>query len=386
VTDRATLAPIVARLLRVPEVTVTSFTEEPIGYRVSNPVSAGLSRYRGTADVAGASRAWSLVLKTIRDPGPDPFPQFRLDDAARSRLRDVFRWDREALVYGSGLLDELREGLVAPACLAIDADDRRARIWLEDVVEEAPRWDIERYRLAAYHLGSFNGARLAHQGVMPEWVSRDVIVYWTDLFGAAGLPEILADDAIWSEPVVVAALPSGSRERLAARWADRSRLYAVLRTLPHGFAHLDAFRGNLIGRQRDGRRETVAIDWSFAGLAPIGAELSQLVCASVFYQDEPFDAVELDAATFPPYVDGLRAAGCGLATSDIRRGVLASTIVRWSFLAGALRLSRDPERRQAAEQRTGVRYADHLAKVGRRFAYTERCVRELERSPRGPAT
>ncbi|MEZ4572357.1 MAG: hypothetical protein R2849_18980 [Thermomicrobiales bacterium] len=42
-------------------------------------------------------------------------------------------WKREVLVYSSGILDHLPDGLRAPDCYGVEDSDTVARIWLEDL-------------------------------------------------------------------------------------------------------------------------------------------------------------------------------------------------------------------------------------------------------------
>lgn len=376
--DARTLSPVVALLLGSTDVRVVTFVAEPITYKSSNPVSVALVRFRGTAEVAGDVRPWSVVLKATADPGDVPFGRFRLDETARALLRDVGRWDREALFYESDLTDGFEGDLVAPRCFRVDRAPGRAWLWLDDVEEDMPRWDAWRYALAARHLGAFNARWLGSDRALPEWVSRDPIVSWTEAMGST-LPGFLANDAIWSDPTVRAELPGDAREELGRLWARRASLYAILRSLPHGFAHLDAFRGNLLSRRRGDRPQTVAIDWSFAGLAPVGAEVSQLVCASVFYQGEPLDPWLLDGETFAAYVEGLREGGCAVGTELVRRGCLAATVVRWSFVVLPLALAADPDLRASVEARSGTPYREHMARLGQKIRYTQERLQELGR-------
>jgi hypothetical protein len=79
-------------------------------------------------------------------------------------------WKREALAYEAGLLVDLADGFVAPRCYGIrDLGQDHVAIWLEDIVGSGPsRWPLERYGLAARHLGRFNGAYLTGRR-LPGW-------------------------------------------------------------------------------------------------------------------------------------------------------------------------------------------------------------------------
>ena len=144
-----------------------------------------LYRFAGEARDPGGVRPWSAVLKVCPPEGEDS------DPAA---------WDaprREALAYGSGFLDQLPGPFVAPRCLGLtDRPDGSAWLWLEEIVDECPGpWSIDRFVLAAHHLGRFNGAFLA-AGPLPEhtWFSRNWLRRYIAAEGvAAATIEVPAD-------------------------------------------------------------------------------------------------------------------------------------------------------------------------------------------------
>ena len=100
-------------------------------------------------------------------------------------------------------------------------------------------------------------------------------------------------------------------ERTLALWSKRDTLVTALDGLPQTFVHHDAFHRNLFAQKGpNGEEQTVAIDWSYAGRGPTGAEEGVRMAISLEFVD--FDAAqaqELDRAIFTTYVDGLRASG-----------------------------------------------------------------------------
>ena len=252
------------------------------------PSVRALSRWTGRALVDGTERDWSLILKAwLRDPKTDPPTVWNY-------------WKREFLAYSSGVLDEL-SGIVAPGLFgAVDQGD---------VLEAEISWETDRYVLAARHLGRFNGSYLADRPIpAAPFLTRTYLRSWTNW-----IPWLdpARSAQTWSDPVVAAAIPSPPIDRLERLHANVASLFDRLEALPQTLSHLDAWRANLIGaRSGTGEDRTVAIDWSFVGMAPAGQEVAVLVGGSHIWLDaEPDELTTMSARSFAAYVEGLRDAG-----------------------------------------------------------------------------
>ena len=147
--DQATLIPLVRRLLANERAQVVSWRYRPVEGGFGG--SYGVYRFQGEAQAGGETLGWSLILKVI---GPATGSQ---EPAAGDY------WKREVLVYGSGLLDDMQGDLVAPRCVGlVEHPGQESWLWLEDAAESGGEpWPLERYGLAARHLGQFSGAYLA---------------------------------------------------------------------------------------------------------------------------------------------------------------------------------------------------------------------------------
>jgi hypothetical protein len=132
--------------------------------------SGGIRRVAGTAWHLGRAIEWSVIVKILLRQEVvvgDYRPQ-------RNDPRAFDYWRREADAYDSGLLADLGGGLLAPRCFRIDDLGDEVLLWLEDVPDDGPsEWSFDRYRLAAFHLGQFNGHYL-DGGSLPSrpWLSR----------------------------------------------------------------------------------------------------------------------------------------------------------------------------------------------------------------------
>ena len=100
----------------------------------------------------------------------------------------------------------------------------------------------------------------------------------------------------------------------------------LLESLPQVFCHQDAFRRNLFSQ--GGR--TIAIDWGYMGIAPVGAELVALVAASLFFFEIPAEQTEeLDRLCFEGYLLGLRQAGWNGDPRLVRMSYVLSLLYRY---------------------------------------------------------
>jgi hypothetical protein len=355
--DRHVLEPIVARALGR-RVTIGEWRSVAVSYQVTNALSAGVFRLSGTAGDGGD---WSAILKVLR-PAYDALLG-RFPAEARSELEDAYLWDREVRAYESGLFDHLPAGFAAPRVLAIDRRPNGCWLWLDDLGENDARWDLARYALAARHLGRFNGAFPAGTFDAP-WLTRRWLTTWL-LTGFGSRAEVILDnDAIWAHPDVRAGFATDARERLRRHWSDRRVALERLLARPHTLCHLDAFRKNLFARDD----ETIAVDWSYVGLAPIGAEVGHLVMGSVAFAEHGHDTRALAAAALDAYVRGLRDSGWPGDEREVREG-FALSAVRWVFMLGWMGAVLDPVRAAQLETWAGRPLAAQVADAGERTTY-----------------
>jgi hypothetical protein len=149
--NQTTLTPLVRQALGNDALVVTTWTYQPI-YGGAG-LFAHIYRVAGNAQMGEQVVPWSLVLKVsqVALGSPDP--------------TSTWYWQREALVYQSGFLEQLRGGLVAPRCYAVhEPTEGEVWIWLEELHDaEGPRWSLTRYGLAARHLGAFSGHYLSQE-------------------------------------------------------------------------------------------------------------------------------------------------------------------------------------------------------------------------------
>jgi hypothetical protein len=314
--DPTTLTPLVQRALGRQTVQVIDWDVQPIhGGSGGGVFASAVYRCTGQARDQDETVPWSLILKTF-SPAADADPS------------SPYYPRREADAYRSGWLDDLPGGLAAPACYGVvEHPDGVIWVWLEEVTDDAgPRWPLERYGLAARHLGQFNGACLMEQP-LPTWPWFSA--RWLRRVVAKTAPAIAQLSDVLTHPLVRRLLPGDASARCSRLWAERERLLDALDRLPRTICHLDAFSRNLFSRQGADADQTVAIDWAFVGRGAVGEEIEPLVCRSLLFNDvELTQAQELDGIVFAGYLDGLRDAGWRGDPRQVRLGYTAAVALR----------------------------------------------------------
>ena len=294
--DRSTLVPVVGRLLADEQIALYDCSVQPLEGGFSG---SPLYRVQGQATTRAGVKPWSLILKVIQPTTGSQEP----------RQRDY--WKRELLIYQSDLLADLPGGLAAPRCLGItEQAAEEFWLWLEDLGEdEETAWPLERYALAARHLGEWNGMYLVQRPLPAQtWLSSTADIRQRLALAEPGIAEL---PQLSQHPHLAKFLADDSVARILRLWAERHALLTRLDQLPHTLCHRDAFRRNLRARQGpDGQPQTVALDWAMIGIGILGEELVRLFGLTLlFFSVEIGRIAEMDALIFAGYVEGLRAAG-----------------------------------------------------------------------------
>jgi hypothetical protein len=356
------LTPVVRRALGSPTAEVAEWTAWPLGGGVGVS-SGGVYRVEGTCVGRDGRRPWATVLKVLRQPadtGRSVGPHASIDSGDLSHPN---YWRREALAYGSGYLERLAGGLQAPRCWGIeDRPDGDVWLWLEALEDDVPDpWPIDRYYLAARHLGEFGGAHLA-SGAPPEpWFAVGGLRPFVEGFAGAyaRYPEVR------DHPWVRRGAPGALAGRVLALWEEHGALLDVLDRLPQTVCHGDAGRTNLFARRAGGVDRTVAIDWQYAGLNALGSDVKILVGGTVaWFRAELEDLPALSMAAVDGYADGLHAAGWRGDPRLVRLGYALATGVMIGASPFGAWLALDPgwvPRIEAAVGRPAGEFLDRTA-------------------------
>lgn len=306
----------------------------------------------------------SVIVKIARPPSLAPLWN-QIPEQFRQVVMAELPWRAESDVYMSPLASLLPKGLRMPAIYAVDElDDDHVAVWMEDVPDRATPWDVDDYRDAARALG-----RLA--ATMPEErVPSTIPVRRRDLrdyfFGriVRGTMPALRDDATWRHPRVAGAVDTSLRADLETLASSTPQLLDALDELPRSLAHGDACPQNLLRSTEPG--SFVAIDWTFAGIAPLGLDAGQLLAGHA-------ESGELHPAALPDLLDdiiaaytgGLTEGGLAVDSAAVRLGVVGHLVVRSAFTALPLERLHD-ERNNVVEElfRRRAGYARFLVDLG----------------------
>jgi Phosphotransferase enzyme family len=325
--DSAILTDPVQQALGISTAEISEWEHQAISYINTEESNLGLHRFKGMARVGGEDRPWSIVLKAVLAPVNETDPS---------------HWNyhrREILAYEEGLLKDLPGGISAPRCLGVNKyPDGVCWLWLEDIEGSSnPVWSLAEYRMAARHLGQFNGAYLTGLPLPSlPWLSENWMRGWLSHYEAEDreILEMTKGEHFWEQPVLRSAFPRRITDELSRLWANYDTLLGMLERLPRTFCHLDAYRPNLfIRRDAQGTNQTVAIDWVFTGIASVGEEIANLLTASlIWFEYDASEAKRLDEAIFSGYLNGLRDAGWQGDARLARLGYVAACALRWGLV------------------------------------------------------
>jgi hypothetical protein len=285
-----------------------------------NQSTGGVYRVAGTAHASHERITWSVILKVVH-ASADLL-------GAATDPSDANYWAREALLFESGVLEQL-PAIRAPRCFAVDTRATTAWIWLEDVAGYADtRWTPTLYECAARRLGEFNGAYLMGR---PLPATSHMSRHWLRSFVGAFAPAFDQLPHLREHPLVRRCWPGELLDQIVELWHERDVLLDVLDDLPQTFCHLDAFPRNLlIDPTTD---DVVAVDWSYAGIAALGTELAPLVVAGACVGDvEPAQLGGIDATVFGGYLAGLRAGGWHGDAESARLGYAAAAALHYGLV------------------------------------------------------
>lgn len=246
---------------------------------------------------------------------------------------DVTALARESAFYDSDLPHAFPSGFRPAHCYAasehVDEEGRTEYwLWLEDLstaLQGGGRWTLDNHLQATYALGLMGGT-FAAPGLLARcaWLGGGAYRRYIE----RAEPRIRAVLTDRSNPLLRRAFPDASVARLRAWWAAQHRDLATLDRLPQTLCHNDATRHNLyLTTGMDGCPEVVAIDWTAAGLGPIGADAVKLVgLTSIQLTVTADQAADRAERAYERYLAGVQAAGWTGDPRLVRLGFTASMI------------------------------------------------------------
>ncbi|REE83854.1 phosphotransferase family enzyme [Paenibacillus taihuensis] len=310
-----------------------------------NPTTAGIYRVHGLAHVRGEEKSWSLVLKVSKADS---------DDKLKDDIQHHNYWLREALLFESGLLDELPESILrAPRSYLVEEQaDGTAWLWMEHVDGYYPRTK-EQLVHVAHQLGRFGGEYLMGRSGLPSetWICRSWLKSWI-----VGSRQYAPDPHPYVDQL--------QKENERSIWAwfqqlerEEEQLLASLQRLPRVLAHQDLGHKNiLLVQDPQGAEQVVFIDWQFMSISGVGEDLAKMFGVNMSNGVIPLGHYrEYREALFDSYIAGLRAAGWDGDAALARFGFCAAAAFRsvWEvprYLAWATQLEENPQDEQLIQR------------------------------------
>jgi hypothetical protein len=284
-----------------------------------NPASLGLYRFEGV----GVDRSeWldrSVILKVIQLPANQGF----VKEGEGVDPTDWNYWKRGLLVYQSGWLDSLPEGITASYCYeAVEVPGNIVGMWLEDIKDSYPSGRLlHRYALTARHLGRLNGTYISCRELPSfPWLSKERTRQCLASFPWQDFP--------WDHPLVWQQFPDPAVDSFRSMLQDHERFLAKLDLIPKTICHGDTNPANFISRRSLRKPEqTVAMDWCLIGIEPLGDDLGQLVYGT-YVNLKNYRLKDISELLFTSYINGLEDSGCRIDTQLVRFGYTASAAFR----------------------------------------------------------
>lgn len=312
------LTDIARQAAGVATLTLGAWSIKQIAGGLGNPVSVGLYRVAGIGRAGGEQLPWSAILKIIQSPA-------NVGETNMGEGEDPTHWNywrRELLVYQSSLLQTLPAGLTGPRFFGTnELSGDIACLWLEEVADDYQDvWPLERYALAARHLGRLNGL---YAGERPPaafpWLGRGRLRQWRDFLTQWQLIP-------WDHPLVCRLYPEDETANMRRLLRESEKFLLRLERLPHTLCHGDTYPTNLKSRRAVEGEQTVALDWALAHFGPVGYDLG-LLALGAYLNIAASDLAEVDRELFAAYLAGLRDSGYAGDPATVRFAYAASAVL-----------------------------------------------------------
>ncbi|QLE39633.1 hypothetical protein FD723_03425 [Nostoc sp. C052] len=352
--DEAILTTVVHRILESTTATLVEWQAKAIAHHIINNVTAGLQRITGIANNGSEQLSWSVILKILH---LQPKNAGSIFNSSQDPTHWNY-WQREALIYTSGILDNLTGDLVAPRCYAITKPSANVIwLWLEDIQGiPGTAWPLERFGVAARHLGYLQGSYVIAPSLPSEpWLSRNWHRVWVSNIDPTAL-EGWREPATWQHPLLKEIFSTTIADRVLDLWSDRQILLDAVDKAPRTLCHFDISPNNLFARYNaHGDDQTVLIDWSFVGYGVLGEDIVNLVLDSIFLLFvDGSSLIPLEKIVLEGYLAGLRSAGWNGDERVVRFTYSAIAAVHFGLIAGRLlKLVQNESRHSWLEQRFG---------------------------------
>jgi hypothetical protein len=320
--DMALLTPVVRSALGKEDLVVTTWDCQVVK---ADPRADGrlVCRVSGRARTGGRDDLpWSVFLKVPNATATHYDPWHR----------EPFQ--REVLLYESGLLGEMPGGIVAPRLLGLThwADDE-PWMWLQDVTGlPGLQWPVDRFAQVARQFGRMQGAFLAGRP-LPDlpWLQTG---HWLrEQFLTNAARAAVPWQRFAEHPLTRSLYRSDLGRRVADLWDRREAFLRALDAMPCSLCHGDFNYTNLFAPQGGDDQRTFVVDWQYAGWRQIGGDIAGLIadCSIGAVRRKAAQPEEFLALVLPAWLEGLHEAGWDADPDVPRFACLARLAVPGTF-------------------------------------------------------
>ncbi|MBB2946972.1 hypothetical protein FB565_006740 [Actinoplanes lutulentus] len=323
----------------------STITINPFPYAYGSPTTGGLWRVSGDG--------WSMFVKQLHHvrhwPGLAHMPPH-----IAATFADELPWRTETELWDPRIQASLPDGLRSPILhRLVELGDDRIALWQEDVAQSPVGWDIDRYALAAYRLGSWNARSMAPEvlAVSDFPAGFALRMYAERAVTFRGLGPLRSDE-LWDHPWLRE--HGDLRADLLELGARIPELLDRLDGFPQALPHGDASPQNLLVPSGGGA-DFVVIDLSFRTPHALGFDLGQLLVGLVHAGETPASSMPaISAAIVPAYLDGLGVAGVTGLDQVVREGFATSVLLRSGFDGFLYDVVGDDGSRHAFDERVAM--------------------------------
>ena len=291
----------------------------------ANLTTQALARLRGTLE---DGTAWSVFVKVLQ-PASDSPSWAEIPEVFHQQVLEDLDWQDEPRAYRCGLADVLPDGLRMPTLMGIDEGPSTVTLYLEEVADP---WRLGRRPLQMHGLPARAPGRPVVRGR-----GRSGLLGATPTDGPALLRQ---DHPLRPGPDGGRCVLGRTRRRRRRRRPPSARPGPLgpshagaarrARDLSAWMAHGDAAPDNLL----EPGDSVVAIDWSYASLAPLGSDLGQVVAGRVGDRDRTGNEWrELIATVGHAFAEGLADEGVTAEVGGVERALAVDMATRFVFSA-----------------------------------------------------
>ncbi|MCK5129553.1 MAG: aminoglycoside phosphotransferase family protein [Clostridiales bacterium] len=244
------------------------------------------------------------------------------------RYGDPMSWNRESMMYKSGVFNSLPDNFRVPKCYLIDEiSNDEIVLWLELINgKNGDTFMKEDFNVPAYQLGLFHGSlRNIPQEV---WLSsRHVPIVYATSWGTWSVDWLLCDEK-------AAYLSKEFKQSVLEVWSYIDLFMQTLAKLPFTLCHRDYNYENIFINEDDkGNEQVVVIDWDTTGIGVLGEDIADFTLEALVYKETlPIgNAQDIKEIQLIYYIKGLSDTGWQGVPDDIYLGYTITIALHWTF-------------------------------------------------------